>query len=389
MPEPCFLKKSTLFREWVRMIEIKEVKTKKQQREFLNFPLDLYKDNPYFVPLLYSDEKQIFRKDYMYYDQSEAVYYNAYRDGKIVGRISGILQHAANKKWNEKRVRFTRFDAIDDVEVAKALFDAVENWAKQKGMEEVVGPLGFSDMEREGLLIDGFDQLSTYEEQYNYDYYQKLIEYCGYGKDVDWIEHKITVPDGLDPRIESVSSHMMSKYNLHFGEAKNTRDFLKKYKEKIFKIWDETYDKIYGTVPFTDKMKKSLVANFKLLIDMRFVAVILDENEEMVAFAVCFPSIGEAIQPSKGHLTPACIVRVLRAAKNPKIVDMGVIGVVDKYKNKALSAALVARLGKYLVPQIEHFETNLNLENNNPINNMWHWFHDEVHKRRRCFIKKI
>lgn len=371
------------------MLEVKQVTTKKQQREFLNFPLKLYKGNDCFVPPLYGDEKKIFSSNYLYLDQAEAVYFNAYRDEVIVGRISAILQHASNKKWQQKRVRFTRFDAIDDEEVAQALFSAVEDWARQKGMEEVVGPLGFSDLEREGLLIDGFDQLSTFEEQYNYPYYQRLIEHCGYEKDVDWIEHKLTAPDGLDPKIERISTHMMNRYNLHFGTAKNTREFLKKYATKIFNIWDETYDHIYGTVPFTEQMKKSLVAQFKLLIDMRFVAVILDEEENMVAFGVCFPSISQAIQPTMGHLTPSCILRILRSAKKPNIIDLGVIGVVDKYKNKAVSTALISKIGTELVKQIDHAETNLNLEYNAPINNLWKLFHDEVHKRRRCFIKKL
>ena len=173
------------------MIEVREVKTKKEQKEFLNFPLDLYDNNPYFVPPLYGDEKKIFKKNYMYLDQAEAIYFNAYKDNKIVGRISGIIQNAANEKNNEKRVRFTRFDSIDDQEVANALFSKVEAWAKEKGMDTVVGPLGFSDLEREGLLVEGFDQLSTFEEQYNYDYYPKLVENYGFVKEVDWLESKL------------------------------------------------------------------------------------------------------------------------------------------------------------------------------------------------------
>ena len=161
------------------MIEIREALTGREQRAFLNFPLKMYRDNPYFVPPLYSDEKKIFRHDYVYYDTCEAVYYNAYRDGVQVGRISGILQKASNEKTGEKRVRFTRFDSINDQEVASALFKAVEDWALQKGMDTVCGPLGFSDLEREGLLIEGFDQLATFEEQYNADYYGALIEACG------------------------------------------------------------------------------------------------------------------------------------------------------------------------------------------------------------------
>lgn len=371
------------------MLEIKQVTDKKMQKEFLRFPLDLYDGNPYFVPPLYSSEKQIFRDNYMYHDQAEAVYFNAYRDGKMVGRISGILQNAANKKWGQNRVRFTRFDSVDDQEVATALFNAVETWAKQKNACEVVGPLGFSDLEREGLLIEGFDQLSTFEEWYNYSYYQRLVENCGYEKDVDWLEHKISAPNGLDPRVERIGAHMMQRYNLHFGTARNTKQFLKKYADKIFAAWDETYDIIYGTVPFTESIKHDMLNNFKLLIDLRFISIILDENENLVAFAVCFPSIAKAVQPSKGHLTLPCICRILRAKRKPEIVDMAVIGVVDKYKNKAISTAALAQLGNALGPKVSYAETNLTLEYNDPINNLWKMFTNERHKRRRCYIKKL
>ena len=166
-------------------IIIKQVKTKKEQKEFLDFTLKLYKGNPYFVPPLYMDEKKIFSKNYVYNDQADSIFFNAYRNGKMVGKISGIIQHAANNKNNQKRVRFTRFDAINDQDVANSLFDAVTKWAKEKGMDTIVGPLGYSDMEREGLLIEGFDQLSTFEEQYNYDYYQSLIENYGFVKEVE------------------------------------------------------------------------------------------------------------------------------------------------------------------------------------------------------------
>ena len=373
------------------MVEICEVKTAKQQKQFLQFPLKLYKNNPYFVPPLYGDEKQIFSKDYMYYDQAEAVYFNAYRDGKMIGRISGILQKAANAKWGQNRARFTRFDAVNDQEVANALFAAVENWAKNKNADEIVGPLGFSDLEREGLLIEGFDQLATFEEQYNYDYYQKLIENCGYGKDVDWVERKVRIPkNGVDSRIAKISAEMMEKYELHFVEAKNTNDFLKKYVDQIFRIWDETYDKIYGTVPFTDKVKKAMLVNFKLVIDLRFITAIVDKNDKIVAFGVVFPSMAKAVQKSGGKLTPACLIKLLRDIKNPKIVDMALIGVVDEYKNKGIAAALVSVFSERMANfGVEYAETNLMLEYNSPIQNLWKHFDTERHKRRRCFIKKI
>ena len=372
------------------MVTVCEVKTKKQQREFLNFPLKLYRDNPCFVPPLYGDEKKIFRKDYVYYDTCEAVYYNAYRDGRMVGRISGILQKASNEKTGEKRVRFTRFDSIDDEEVAKALFDAVEDWAKSKGMDTVCGPLGFSDLEREGLLIEGFDRLSTFEEQYNADYYQKLIEACGYGKEVDWTESKIYLPEERDEKMEQTAAFLMKRYNLHFGPAKNTRDFLRRYADGFFDLLDRSYVDIYGTVPFTDGMKRMMIDNFKLIIDVRNVAVILDENNNIVCLGLCFPSIAKAVQKSNGHLTPLCILRLLHALHHPKVLDFGLIGVDPEYANRGISSAISVALMKMMRDEkIEYAETNLNLENNFAIQNQWKRFRAVQHKRRRSFIKKL
>ena len=252
------------------MIEIRKVATKKEQKQFINFPLNLYKDCPYFVPPLYGDEKAMFKDDYHYYEQSEAIYFNAYKEGKMVGRIQGILQKASNEKWNQKRVRFTRFDAINDQEVANALFDAVFSWAKEKQMDEVVGPLGFSDLEREGLLIEGFDELSTFEEQYNYEYYKQLIENYGFEKEVDWVERQLKAPVEPETRLSRISSLMMKKYKLRFSDAKNARQFVKKYADGLFEILDKTYDKIYGTVPITEKMRKNLIKSFKLIINVKY-----------------------------------------------------------------------------------------------------------------------
>ena len=373
------------------MITVKAVKTKKEQKEFLDFPLKLYKNNPYYVPPLYSDEKKIFRSDYVYLDQSEAVYFNAYDDtGKIVGRISGILQRASNEKNNEKRVRFTRFDAVDDQRVADALFDAVEKWAKSKGMDTVCGPLGFSDLEREGLLIEGFNYLATFEEQYNYDYYQRLIENCGYAKEVDWVGFQLRAPKEQNDRLERLSGLMMKKYNLHIGPAKNTKDFIKRYADGFFEIIDSTYVDIYGTVPFTDGMKKMMIDNFKLIVNVKNVMVILDENDRIVCFGIFFPSIAKAVQKSGGHLTVPTLFRLLKAIKQPKVFDLGLIGVLPEYARKGISSLLIAKVIKSMREQnIEHAETNLNLETNSNIINQWKSFDTTQHKRHRCFVKKI
>ena len=372
------------------MIEVKEVNGRKDIKEFIEFPLRLYKGNPYFVPPLYCDEKALFKKDTVYAEQAESVFYLAKKEGKTVGRIQGILQRVSNEKWGQKRVRFTRFDCINDQDVANALFSAVETWAKNKGMNETVGPLGYSDLDREGLLVEGFDQLSTFEEQYNYEYYQTLIENCGYEKEVDWVESKLYAPDKIDERIERISSMMMQKYGLRLGIAKNSHAFVKQWGSEFFDILDKTYVAIYQSVPFTPKMKKSLIDTFKLVLNVKYAAVILDKNDKIVGFGISLPSIGKALQKSGGRLTPSAIIKTLKAIKNPKIIDLALIGVLPEYQNKAIATAIIGELIKFLSDgKIEYAETNLNLETNSNIRNQWKAFKSVQHKRRRSFVKKI
>ena len=372
------------------VIEVREVKTKKDIKEFIELPLRLYKGNPCFVPPLYMDEKALFKKETVYTEQAESVFYIAKRDDKTLGRIQGILQRVSNEKWNQKRVRFTRFDCIDDQEVADALFSAVENWAKERGMEEIVGPLGYSDLDREGLLVEGFDQLSTFEEQYNHSYYATLIEGAGFAKEIDWLEFKLTAPEVIDERYERISSMMLKKYGLRLGVAKNTRAFIKQWGDEFFDVLDETYVHIYQSVPFTAKMKKNLIDNFKLILNVNYATVILDEEDKIVGFGLALPSIARAVQKSGGRLTPATIVRVLKAIKKPSVIDLALIGVIPKYQNKGIASAIISEMLKMLsTGGIEYCETNLNLETNTNIQNQWKAFENEQHKRRRSYVKKI
>ena len=372
------------------MIRVEEVKTKKQQKEFLDFPLKLYKNNPYFVPPLYGDEKKMFRSDYVYNDTCESVFFLAYEGERVVGRIQGIIQRASNEKTGEARCRFTRFDALDDPKISAELFGALEKWALAKGMDTMCGPLGYSDLEREGLLIEGFDQLSTFEEQYNAEYYQHHIEALGYEKEVDWFESMLRAPKEDDGTLKKMADFIMQRYHLHFGPAKNVNDFLKKYTNGFFELLDVGYDKLYGTVPFTDGMKKMMVDNFKLIIDLKYVAVILDENDKLVCLGLCFPSIAKAVQKSGGRLTPGAIVRLLKAIKKPSVLDLGLIAVSPEYLNKGVSAVIASELVRMLNEDgIEYAETNLNLEDNYSIRNMWKRFDETNHKRRRSYVKKL
>lgn len=372
------------------MIEVKVVKNFKQRRDFLNFPLNLYKGCEYYVPALFIDERKIFKKNYFYNEISESIFFNAYKDKKMVGRISCILHRTSNEKWNQKRVRFTRFDCIDDQEVANKLFDEATKWAKEKGMEEIVGPLGYSDMEREGLLIEGFDQLGTFEEQYNYPYYQKLIENYGFEKEVDWTEHKIYPTHEKNAKVERVSKKILSKFNLRLVKPTSTRKFVKEYQDQFFEMVDLTYSDLYGTVPFTPKMRKNLVSGFYLLIRPQDIRAVVNEKNEMMAFALVFPSISDAVRKSKGRITLPFIYRFLKAKAKPKVIDLGLVGVHPKYQYMGLSAVMLTEVFNFFeVEDIDHLETNLNLETNESIDKFLSVFNREYNKRRRCFIKKI
>lgn len=372
------------------MITIEQVLTKKQQKEFLVFPLKLYRGNPYYTPPLMMDERKMFKKDYVYNDCCEFVCFNAYRDGVMAGRIQGIVQIASNQKTGKKQVRFNRFDVIDDEAVARKLFEAVEKWALEKGMDEVVGPLSFSDLEREGLLIDGFDQPATFEENYNHPYYQTFIEHMGYQKEVDWTGSHIRVPKDYDGEMDKLADFVMKRYNLHLGLSRNTNDFLNKYADGIFELIDKSYDLLYGTVPFTEGMKKMMIDNFKMVVDVNNVAVILDENNKMICFGLAFPGIGDAVRPSGGRLTPLALIRVLKALKRPSVIDLCLVGVDPEWLNRGVSVIVSANMVKMLQrPGVRYADTNLNLEDNYAIQNQWKRFDETKVKRYRCFGKKL
>ncbi len=373
------------------MLQIMEATTKRLQKEFVEYPLRLYKGNPYFVPPLYGDELKLFTDKNIYNKTCKSVFYLAKRDGKTVGRIQGIIQHQYNDIHNTKQVRFTRFDCEDNTETAKALFDAVENWAKNNGMEELVGPLGYSDLEREGLLIEGFEYLSTFEEQYNYPYYEALVENCGYTKDVDWVESRLFSTPQQDDRLKKFGERALERNNLHIaGENMSKRAFVKKYARGIFHCIDECYKDLYGTVPFTTEMMNQMVNQFMLILNMKYIMVVCDENEEVVAFGFCLPGIGEAVQKSGGRLTPVTLMKLLKAIKNPKSIDLALVGIMPRYRKSGLSAFIMTVLQNMLSdPNIEYLETNLNLETNANIQTQWKHFDNIQHKRRRSYIKKL
>ncbi len=375
-----------------RNIEIKTVETQAQRKEFVKFPLRMYKDCPHFVPPLFGDEMKIFTDKNAYADTCESKCFLALEDGRTVGRIQGIIQKQFNDIHGEKRLRFSRFDSIDDPEVARALFDALEKWGAERGLDTVCGPLGYSDLEREGLLIEGFDKLSTFEEQYNYDYYASLIEGCGYAKEIDWLEFRIRAPKEKNVMLERVAQRALELSKLHIvdSDSMSKKEYIARYKKGFFECLDRCYSHLYGTVPFTESMKKQIVDQFMLVINKKYLIIICDENDKVVSFALCIPGFGEAVQKSGGRLTPATVLKILKLVKKPRVVDLALVAVLPEYQSAGINAVMLQKMTEYLESgEIEYFETNLNLETNTQVMAQWKYFDSEQHKRRRSYVKKI
>ena len=375
------------------MIEVKEVTSRKEQKAFLDFPLDLYQGNLNFVPPLYMDEKKMFRKDYIYNSSCDSAFFLAYEDGVVAGRIQAIIQKDANAKNGEKRCRFTRFDVVDRPAVSAALFAKAEAWAREKGMDTICGPLGYSDLEREGLLIEGFDVPANFEIPYNYAYYQRHIEALGYVKEVDYTSSFLRGAESEETyqEMESLVNFIFKRYKLHFGTARNGREFMKKYASGIFDLIDKSYEGLYGTVPFTEGMRKLVLDNFGMVISPKYAAIILDENERPVCFGLSIPSLSKAFAGTRGHITPGVALRFLQCLRKPEIIDMCLIGVDPEYLNRGVSAALSLAIMRMFKehPEVRYADSLLNLEENWAIQNQWKRFRRDVVRRYRCYVKKL
>ena len=373
------------------MINIREVKTKKDIKEFIEFPLRLYKDVWNFVPPLYGDEKKLIKAGGKP-DVADSVFFLAERDGETVGRISGIIQRQYNELHGAKTVRFTRFDAINDTDVSDALFSAVAEWGRERGMCELVGPLGYSDLDREGLLVDGFSEDSTFEEQYNFDYYPALVEHFGLSKDADWLEFELRAPKKKNEMLSRVAARVLEMQKLHIANTKgmSKKAYINKYREGFFDCLDECYSKLYGTVPISPDMQKELVEQFILIMNKEFLVIICDENDRVVAFGLCFPGIGGAFKKSGGRLTPSALLKLLSEVKAPKVIDLGLVAVRPEYQASGVNAVILNELCNMLLDgRVEKCETNLNLESNTAVTSQWKHFETRQHKRRRSYKKTI
>lgn len=372
------------------MLTVREVKTSKDIKEFIEFPLRLYKDCPYFVPPLYSDEKKLLKSGGNT-ENAESVFFLATDNGKTVGRIHGIIEKQYNRNHGTKKARFTRFDSTDDEAVTRALFNAVENWAKQRGMDEICGPLGFNDLNREGLLIEGFGEDSTFEEQYNYEYYGRLLEKIGFTKDADWVEYELRLPEKRNEMLRRVGERALEINRLHVADNTiSKKKYIEKYRDGFFECLEICYRHLYGTVELTQEVRDELVSQFIMIVNKKHVIFICDEQERVVAFGLCFPAIGDAIKKSGGRLTPVALLKLLHLVNNPRVIDLGLVAVLPEYQNCGVNAVMINCMLDILAEgKVEKYETNLNLETNDAVQAQWKYFNARQHKRRRSYIKRI
>ena len=375
------------------MVEIREVLSRSDLKRFVTYPNKLYRDVPQYIPPLVSDDMADWNpKSNPAFSYCEARCWLALRDDEIVGRIGAILSRKSNEKWHTRRMRFTQVDFIDDAEVAGALFAAVENWAREKGCDEVHGPLGFTDLDREGMLIEGFDQKSMFITYYNHPYYLDHLARLGYVKDVDWVEFLIEVPGPSDPisdKLNRLSERVQRMQKLHVAQIKRRRDY-KPYIEKVFELINICYAHLYGTVDLTDAQIKKYADKFIPLINPELACFLMNEREEMVGFAVSAPSIAAASKKHGGRLFPIGFIDVLRALRRNDTLDLFLIAVRPDYQNSAANAILMNHVLKGCHKLgIVKAETGPQLELNEKIQHQWNLFKYRNHTRRRCFVKKL
>lgn len=375
-------------------IIIKKVSSKKELKTFIRFNYELYKGNPYSVPDLYDDMLGTFSpKRNAAFEFCEADYFLAYNNNnKVVGRVAAIINKRANETWNKKEVRFGWIDFIDDIEVSEALLDTVARWGKERGMEAMVGPLGFTDMDAEGMLIEGFDQLSTMSTIYNFPYYPQHLEKLGFEKEADWVEFKLTVPDKLPEKFVRISEIILQKYKLRIKKLKRKEIKTKNYGQKIFDLINEAYAPLYGYSKMTQRQINQYIKMYLPLIDLRMVSLVEDENGELIAVGISMPSLSEALQKAEGKMLPFGWYHLLKALffKKPKVLDLLLVGVKPEYQSKGVNALLFYDLVPvYQQMGFKYGESNPELELNKKVQSQWSAFESVQHKRRRAYKKML
>jgi hypothetical protein len=372
-------------------VEIKRVESKKELKAFVRFPYSIYGGDPYWVPPLDMDDMTTLGKDKNpAFEYCEAEYWMAYKDGKAAGRIAGIINRRVIEKWGKKYARFGWIDFIEDFEVASALVKTVEEWAKSKGLEGICGPLGFTDLDREGMLIEGFDRVGTYATNYNRPYYAQYLERLGYAKDVDWIEFRVKTPDSIPEKVQRVQELIAKRTGVHIYEWKDKKVLIAKFGDAIFELIDEAYSGLYGTCPLTKAQVDFYIKTYMGFVDSRFTKVIVDAKEELMGFGISMPSLSRAAQKSRGRLLPLGWLRFMLALRRPEVIDMYLVAIKPEYQERGALAIIMNALNKSAIEAGVRFsESNPELETNIKVHGLWKNYEKTQHRRRRAFAKKF
>lgn len=369
-------------------IALKRVQTSRDLKRFIDFQYSLYKGNQFWCPPMYMDErKTLSRQKNPAFDFCEAEYWIAYRDGKPVGRIAGIINHKANERWNEKLVRFGWIDFIDDLEVSRVLIEAVVKWGESKGMVGIHGPLGFSDMDNEGMLIKGFDEMATLASIYNYPYYVDHMEKLGFAKAADWVQYEFDIPPSIPDKVERLSLLVQEKYKLSIIKAKSSKDLLP-YAPKMFITLNQAFRNLYGYTELNQRQMDMYVKAYFGFIRPEYVSFVVDEHDDVVGFGISMPSLTKVLQKCNGKLFPFGFLYILRAIKKNTVIDMYLNGVRPDYHGKGVNALYYNEMHRaYIKGGITKAVTNPQLEDNAKALTIWKNFNGRQHLTRRCWIR--
>mgnify|MGYP001782339721 FL=1 len=375
------------------MIEVKKIiPTKKNLRKFTQFQIDLYRGNDYYVPPLVSDDvKTLDPKKNPAFDFCEAQCFMAYEDGRPVGRVAAIINNAVNERSGEKSVRFGFLDFEDNPEVSAALMKAVEQWGTERGITRVIGPLGFTDLDHEGMLIEGFDELSTMATIYNYPYYPEHIERLGYAKDSDWKEFVMDVPDGIPEKMNRVADIVKKRTGLKVKKYTSRKKIKEEYGRALFELVNEAYDQLYEYSPLTDRQIEYYIDQYLDLLDLDLVTIIVDEEEKLVGVGISMPSMSRALQKAKGKLFPFGWIPLLKGlkGKNDRVYLL-LVAVKPEYQSKGVNALLFQDLIPYYIKRgFKWAESNPEMETNAKVQSQWDYFTHRQHRRRRSYVKNI
>lgn len=376
-------------------IEIKQIPLKRSAlKPFVKFGIDLYEGNPCFVPGLIMDDVNTLLPDKNpAFDFCSAAAFMAFRDGKPVGRIAAMINNAVNQRTGKKEMRFGFVDFIDDAEVVDALFDAAAEWGRSCGMTSMVGPLGFTDMDHEGMLIEGFDEMGTMATIYNYDYYPRHMERLGFQKETDWLEFRMDVPAEVPEKMKRIAALVKAKYGLQVITFTSRKALKDEFGQPLFELINRAYDKLYGYSPLTQRQIDYYIKMYLDLIRLDTVCVIADQNRKIVGIGISMPSLSVALRKSKGRLMPfgwIPLLKALTAKKGNDVVDLLLVAVAPEFQNKGANALLF----EYLIPVYNKYgykwaESNPELADNANVQAQWQYFTHRQHRRRRAYSKPI